>query len=76
MIKHRTICPNFYVVEVSGKSLYFSYNTLVGFIVKGKSYVSENVWSKTTGKHLNLFSSKESRIPYAEFEKQVQELLG
>lgn len=76
MIKHRTICPNFYVVEVSGKSLYFSYDTLVGFMVNGKSYISENVWSKTTGKHLNLFSSKESRIPYAEFEKQVQELLG
>ena len=75
MIKHRTVCPNFYVVEVSGNSLYFSYDTLVGFTVKGESYVSENVWSKTTEKHLNLFSIKESRIPYAEFEKQAQKLL-
>lgn len=76
MIKHKTICPNCNVVEFEGKELYFSYETLVGFKVCGKMYVSENVWSKTTGKHLNMLVNKESRIPHAEFKKYVEEFFG
>lgn len=33
-------------------------------------YCSENVWSNTTGKHLNAIQpSKKNRLPYEEFQR-------
>jgi hypothetical protein len=50
---------------------FYSYATPVAFRQNGKLHVSENVWSRTTGKHLTQIDGgdKKSRIPHDEFEK-------
>ena len=58
-----------------GFNTYYSYATPVAFERYGKLFVSENVWSRTTGKHLTQIDggAKKSRIPHAEFEKLYNE---
>ena len=50
---------------------FYFYATPVAFRQNGKLFVSENVWSRTTGKHLTQIDGgdKKSRIPHDEFEK-------
>lgn len=53
-------------------NLYFSYETLVGV----DNTISENIWSKTTGKFLNeLQPDKSKRVPYEEVVKLAKEKL-
>jgi len=53
-------------------NLYFSYETIVA--VDG--IVSENIWSKTTGKLLNyLQKDKDKRVPYDIVLKEVEKRL-
>ena len=69
---------NFNCVEVGNLELYFSYETIVGFRApKLGLVVSQNIWSSTTGKHLNWLDGgrKQCRTPHEEFEKMLQELL-
>lgn len=40
-------------VQVAGRTLYFSYQTLVAFEGRTGRVVRENDWGPTTGKHLN-----------------------
>lgn len=52
--------------------LYFSYNTLVAV----DDTVSQNEWSRTTGKLLNeLEPDKKRRVPHEEVLKKAQERL-
>jgi len=44
------------IVSIGGIDLYFSYKTLVAFRDETGLKISENVWSKTTGKFLNEIS--------------------
>lgn len=55
----------------NGVILFFSYQTLIGFSVNGKRYVSENLWGPTTGKHLNAIDggNKTDRLPRKQFEE-------
>ena len=58
--------------EKGAVRLYFSYETLVGV----DNLVSQNEWSKTTGKFLNeLEPDKEKRIPNLEVLEKAQEKL-
>lgn len=69
--------PNCTTVRIGGVSLYFSYETIVGFRTSETGTVlSENIWSQTTGKHLNVHGCREDRIPHAEFEKKLEEVLS
>jgi hypothetical protein len=52
-VKHRVLMPHFYLVEAGTLKLWFSYDTIVAFQSGGTRVVCENVWSTTTGKHLN-----------------------
>ena len=63
-----------------GIDIYYSYATPVAFqqhsakvssAINGVLIVSENVWSRTTGKHLTQIDGgdKKSRIPHDQFEK-------
>lgn len=64
------------VLRIGRLSLYFSYDTVIGFGDGLDEYFSENVWGTTTGKHLNwLCSDKKKRLPHAEFEAKLQETL-
>lgn len=66
-------------VELGGLTLYFSYRTVVAFRTSETGLVvSENVWSTTTGRHLNEIDDgdKKSRLPHAEFEQRLNEVLA
>lgn len=58
-------------------TVWFSYKTIVAFKdKKGKLHVCENVWSNTTGRHLNDIDGgdKENRIPRAKFIKMAEKI--
>jgi hypothetical protein len=43
-------------------TVYYSYATPVAFSVNGATIVSENVWSRTTGKHLTQIDGGEEKF--------------
>ena len=47
------LASNFVRMDINDISLWFSYETCVALMVNKKCFVSENVWSKSTGKHIN-----------------------
>ena len=58
--------------------LYFSYTTIITFHEQGhKMVVSQNVWSSTTGRHLNEIDGggKEDRVDNNTFQEQLDEAL-
>ena len=59
-------------------TLYYSYKTLVAFKHNGRQHVRENVWGRTTGKHLNWIDNKrkQDRISEDEFNKRWQEMMA
>ena len=73
MITLKVLGNNQYMVSSFGRELYFSYETCVAFRGEdGKLIVSENVWSRTTGKLLNeLQPDKTLRHDYEEFSKRL-----
>ena len=63
-------------VEVGDMTVYFSYQTPVAFRAPGYGLMkSENVWSRTTGKHLRMIGSG-NEIPNPEWEKMYQKALS
>ena len=60
-------------VEVNGVTVWYSYTTPVAFHVNGHTrVVHKNVWSKTTGKHLNMIDgggNTAHRVDREEFER-------
>lgn len=67
------VASNFTIVYVGDMTLWFSYSTMVAFRKGAVKVVSENQWSKTTGKHLNAIESdKALRVPYDEFCQKWQ----
>lgn len=70
--------PTLTYVTIGSVMLAFSYETIVAFRAPASGWVvSENVWSGTTGKHLNAVAgNKHPRTPRAEFEERLEGLLG
>jgi hypothetical protein len=68
-ISHPTDRPNFSRVSIGNLDLWFSYETVIAFTSgPGRTVISENVWSTTTGKHLNwIDSDKTRRLPHEDF---------
>lgn len=64
-------------VSIGPLTLYFSYRTVVAFrCPKFGLVVCENVWSRTTGKHLNwLEPEKKRRHVYKDFMGMLEETL-
>ncbi len=62
---------NAHIVESAGLRLWFSYATVVAFQVEGNPrVVHENVWSRTTGRHLHeIDGGKEIRVNADEFKR-------
>ena len=70
--------PNGLRFIVGARSFWFSYQTLVAFYSpKTGRVVHENVWSRTTGKHLNAIDhgDKASRVDAALFAAKLAEAL-
>lgn len=78
-IKLVQLAANLTKVDTGDISIYFSYETPVAF-EDNRTYelaISENVWSNTTGKHLNsLNPNKDLRIPREEFEARLDAALA
>lgn len=64
-------------VTIGNLDLYFSYETLVAFSSDRVGFwISENVWSMTTGRHLNeIHPDHKIRSPNNLFENKVAEML-
>jgi hypothetical protein len=63
-------------VSVCGIVFYFSYSTVVAYYTHTTGLVaSQNVWSRTTGKHLNFICPDQSdRTDYDTFAKGLVEV--
>ena len=73
MIGLRQIASNFTAVELDDLTIYFSYETPVAFETNDDLVLAENVWSQTTGKHLNMLDiDKRKRLPIHEFAQRLQ----
>lgn len=59
------------VADAGPVRVWYSYQTPIAFQVAGRPIVvSENVWSVTTGRHLNeICPDKSGRVPHDEFER-------
>lgn len=65
-------------VSIGELDLHFSYETLVAYWDPPDGLVvCENIWSKTTGKHLNIIDGGEKKERYKkdEFERMVAAML-
>lgn len=58
MVKLNRLKGNLHEVVVNGLSIYFSYDTPVAFKVDEELLTSDNIWSQTTGSHLNLIKER------------------
>ena len=53
-MKLQKLASNFSCLVVNDdKEFYFSYETIIGFKIGRLQVKSKNIWSQTTGKHLN-----------------------
>jgi len=69
--------PNLTKIELNDKiGVWFSYETPIAFRVDDTVYISENIWSQTTGKHLNFIDggAKAGRLNHADFQKRITEI--
>jgi hypothetical protein len=62
-------------ISFGGLTLYYSYDTIIGFCLNHREWFCENIWGRTTGKHLNVLCSKERRIKHEVFIKMLKEVL-
>lgn len=74
---YRGASPTAHTLYLGPVTLVFSYQTIVAFAVSGEGWtVSENVWSQTTGKHINQETPHMAeRVPHAEFQARLEALL-
>ena len=61
-----------YWAKVGQNTVYISYNTIVGITTPIDTYISENVWTVTTARHLNRIeeltgSNREYRMRFKDF---------
>jgi len=71
----RPLVPNFTCVEIGELDMYFSYTTLVAIRSKHGWLISENVWSKTTGSHINKYLPNHDRVKHNVWEQIVAVVL-
>lgn len=64
-------------VTLGDVRIVFSYRTAIAFYSPATGWVvSENVWGRTTGRHLNQETPVDAvRIPYSEFHQQLVRLV-
>ena len=80
-IEIEQIKPNFTKINVGTVMVWFSYDTPIAFKVYGQPrVVRENIWSTTTGKHLNAIdggtkTAKAERVSSEDFNAALKRLL-
>lgn len=69
---------NYATVSFQNLTIWTSYSTVIGFMTPQTGCVCRvNSWGPTTGKHLNAADGGDhkNRLPGAEFERQLAEVL-
>ena len=61
-------------VSIGDLTLYYSYNTIVGFNYKGELTLIENIYSRTTSRDLNLID-RGNRVSLEVFKIRLRKLL-
>lgn len=65
-----------FMIRLEELRIWYSFQHIVAFSVKDEKYVSENIWSRTTGKHINAIEpDHEKRIGYEEFVQKFLEIV-
>lgn len=69
---------NTLMVDLGSIRLYYSYKTIVAFWTADSGLVtSKNVWTVTTGKHINwIQSDKSKRIPNDAFQIYLEQAIA
>ena len=63
--------------EDGANRFWFSYDTLVAFLINGEFHIIKNYWGNTTGKHLNWIDPDKSiREDQKTFEANYNRLKG
>jgi hypothetical protein len=76
MVKLEKISSNFHRLYIGEAVIWFSYEAIIGFSLPSVgTIISTNVWSTTTGKHLNMISRTLPRVKNEEFNRLVAEHL-
>lgn len=72
------IQANLTSVRIGNVQLWFSYETVVAFSVDGERVACQNIWSGTTGKHLNAIDGgdKKGRVAPDEFKHRLSKALA
>jgi len=64
------------LISIGRLTIYFSYDTVVGFSDNSEECFVKNQWGTTTGKHLNwLCPNKKERLPANVFKDKLQKIL-
>ncbi len=74
MVESEQLMRNLTRIRAGKITYYVSYKTVVAFETRDDGLiVSRNVWSNTTGKHLNHIDSgnKKDRLPREEFKRRL-----
>jgi hypothetical protein len=76
MVKLEKLSANFHRLYIGEAVIWFSYEQIIGFsLPKVGTVLSDNAWSSTTGKHLNMISRTLPRVRHDEFNRLVAEHL-
>ena len=63
------------VITSDSIKVYYSYETIIAVEVDGVLTIAKNIWSSTTGKHLNAISRDKSiRVDYEVLEEIIDAL--
>jgi len=62
-----------HAINVNGVSIYVSYETAIAFRYRGMSFRRDNIWGRTTGKHMRELGV--SGYPVIDDEKEFNKLL-
>ncbi|MFA5149071.1 MAG: hypothetical protein WC491_08120 [Candidatus Omnitrophota bacterium] len=67
--------PNTQLVTIGDLEIFFSYSTPVAYRTSSEFIISENAWSTTTGRHLNIIHpDKTRRVPREVFEQKLADI--
>jgi hypothetical protein len=76
MILLKQLSPNFNELVIDNVSIWFSYQNPVA-IYSDKLHISKNIWSSTTGKHLNVINPNRSlRVDHAEVLEEIRKAVN
>jgi hypothetical protein len=75
MFALESVGPNCQKITLGSLVMGFSYETIVMFSTPATgTVVCENIWSRTTGKHINMLAGAQtSRTPYDEFARLLHD---